>query len=260
MMSVLGKYGIISLKVKMEVKLMNIKDINYLDYGTPLEGVIVLLHGWGQNVEMMDMLGRPFAKRFRIINIDLPGFGKTPEPPVPYSVEDYAKKVNDLLKHLKVKNPILVGHSFGGRISICYAAKYGASKVVLLSSPFRPGKAKVSIKVKIYNFIKKIKFLKLFANYLRNKWGSTDYKNASDILRGTLVKVVNEDLSTYAKAITAPVLLIYGKEDKDVPIEEARELEKLITDCGLIEYENAHHYAYLEKLNDTIAILNNFWE
>lgn len=239
---------------------MNIKDINYLDYGTNNEGVIVLLHGWGQNTEMMDMLGRPFADRFRIINIDLPGFGKTPEPPVPWTVEDYAKKINDLLKYLKIKDPILVGHSFGGRIAICYAAKYGASKVVLLSSPFRPGKAKVSIKVKIYKFIKKIVFLKPLARYLRNKWGSTDYKNASEITRGTLVKVVNEDLSDYAKQIKAPVLLIYGKEDKDVPIEEARDLEKLIEDCGLIEYENAHHYAYLEKLNDTLAILNNFWE
>ncbi len=260
MMFFLDKYGIISLKVKTEVKLMNIKDINYLDYGTNIEGVIVLLHGWGQNVEMMDMLGRPFAGRFRIINIDLPGFGKTPEPPEPWTVEDYAKKVNDLLKSLNIKEPILIGHSFGGRIAICYAAKYGASKVVLLSSPFRPGKRKASIKVRIYKFIKKFKLFRSFASYLRNKWGSSDYKNASEITRGTLVKVVNEDLSNYAKAITAPVLLIYGKEDKDVPIEEARCLENLIADCGLIEYENAHHYAYLEKLNDTIAILNNFWE
>lgn len=239
---------------------MNINDINYLDYGNGNLGTIVLMHGWGQNTEMMDMLGRPFASSFRIINIDLPGFGKTPEPSEAFSVSDYALVIHKLLKKLEVKNPILIGHSFGGRVAICYAAKYGAEKAILLSSPFRPGKKKASIKVKIYNFVKKIKFLKSFALYLRNKWGSEDYKNASEITRGTLIKVVNEDLTKYAESIKCPVLLIYGELDKDVPITEARDLEKIIPDSGLVEYPGAHHYAYLEKLTDTIAILSNFLE
>lgn len=239
---------------------MNINEINYLDYGKDVLGCIVLLHGWGQNIEMMDMLGRPFAKTHRIINIDMPGFGKTPEPSEPFSVSDYALVIYKLLKKLGVSNPIIIGHSFGGRVAICYASKYEAQKVVLLSSPFRPGKKKVSIKVKIYNFVKKFKILKHLSLYLRNKWGSEDYKNASEITRGTLIKVVNEDLTKYASSIKCPVLLIYGTDDKDVLITEARDLEKIIPDCGLVEYPGAHHYAYLEKLNDTIAILSNFLE
>ena len=54
---------------------MNLKDVNYKDYGVDKKGVIVLLHGWGQNIQMMDMLGHPFEKDFRIIVLDLPGFG-----------------------------------------------------------------------------------------------------------------------------------------------------------------------------------------
>ena len=239
---------------------MDLKDINYLDYGENLKGTIVLLHGWGQNTEMMDMLGRPFKSEFRIINIDLPGFGKSPEPPKAWRVQDYAELVNSLLKSLNVQKPILIGHSFGGRVAICYAAKYETDKIVLLSSPFRPSKKKASLKVKIYKFIKKLKALKPLANYLQNKWGSEDYKNATGTMRGTLVNVVNEDLTSFAKDIKVPVLLIYGKEDEDVPLSEAKALENLIEDCGLIEYDNAHHYAYLEKLNDTITILNNFLE
>lgn len=242
-------------------ELMNIKDINYLDYGVDKQGTIVLLHGWGQNIEMMDMLGRPFSDKFRVIVLDLPGFGKSPEPSKPSSVSDYAKAVYTLLQSLKVDNPILVGHSFGGRISICYAAKYPTSKVVLLSAPFRPSTQKSSNwRVKIFNFVKKFKILKGLREYLRNKWGSEDYKNASEINRGTLVKVVNEDLTKYAKTIKCPVLMIYGKEDTAVPIAEAHVLEKLIEDAGLVEYDNAHHYAYLERLNQTLAILNNFFE
>lgn len=240
---------------------MNIKNINYLDYGTDKNGTIVLLHGWGQNIEMMDMLGRPFSDKYRIIVLDLPGFGQSPEPDKPSSVSDYAKAVYMLLKSLKVENPILVGHSFGGRISICYAAKYPTSKAVLLSAPFRPSQQKKSNwRVKIFNLVKKFKCLKGLREYLRKKWGSEDYKNASEINRGTLIKVVNDDLTKYAMTIKCPVLMIYGKEDEAVPISEARELEKLIEDAGLVEYDNAHHYAYLERLNQTLAILNNFFE
>lgn len=238
---------------------MNINDVNYVDYGTNKKGVIVLLHGWGQNIEMMDMLGHPFEKTHRIIILDFPGFGGTPEPDSFWSVTDYTNFLHEFLTSLNVKNPILIGHSFGGRVAICYASKYKTEKVVLLSAPFRPSKKKKSnMKVKIYKVVKKVKLFKPLADYLRNKWGSADYKNASDILRGSLVKIVNEDLTENAKNITCPTLLIYGVLDTDVPIKEAEDLEKLISDAGLIKYEGTHHYAYLENLNQTIAILHNF--
>ena len=238
---------------------MNIKDINYIDYGLNKKGTIVLLHGWGQNIEMMDMLGRPFSESFRIIVIDLPGFGKSKEPNQASSVEDYTNYIHELLESLKIKKPILVGHSFGGRISICYAAKYGAEKVILLSAPFRPKqKKKPTIKTSIYKAVKKVKVLKGLAGYLRDKWGSADYKNASEINRGTLVRVVNEDLTVFAKKIECPVLLIYGANDLDVPLSEAQALEKIIPDAGLVTYPFSHHYAYLERRNQTIAIFKNF--
>ena len=238
---------------------MDINDINYVSYGKNVKGTIVLLHGWGQNIEMMDMLGKPFQDEFKIIILDLPGFGKSKEPNMASSVEDYGDILYTFLSKLKVKNPILIGHSFGGRISIYYAAKYGASKVVLLSSPFRPNtNTKVSNKTKIYKSVKKIKLLKPLANYLKGKWGSDDYKNASEINRGTLVKVVNEDLTDYAKNITCSTLLIYGTNDTAVDISEARYLVNILKDGGLVEYEGCTHYAYLERLNQTISVLNSF--
>lgn len=237
---------------------MNLKDVNYKDYGVDKKGVIVLLHGWGQNIQMMDMLGHPFEKDFRIIVLDLPGFGNSSEPNDFWSVTDYANFLNDFFNNLNIKKPILIGHSFGGRIAIDYASRFEVNKVVLLSAPFRPKKKKVSMKVKIYKIIKKVKFLKSFANYLKGKWGSNDYKNASEIMRGSLVKIVNQDLTENAKKITAPVLLIYGTADKDVPLKEAIYLETILKDGGLVRYTGLGHYAYLENLNLTISILNNY--
>ena len=94
---------------------------------------------------------------------------------------------------------------------------------------------------------------------MQNKVGSTDYKNASEIMRGVLVKTVNTDLSEYAKRIKCPTLLIWGSNDEAVPVNRAYELEKLIKDAGVVVYEGATHYAYLERINDIYVVLDNFF-
>ena len=78
-------------------------------------------------------------------------------------------------------------------------------------------------------------------------------------MRKILVNVVNEDLSECAKKITCPALLIWGDNDTEAPLEEAKELEKLIKDAGLIVLPNSTHYAYLENLGYVVKILNNFF-
>ena len=102
--------------------------VNYLDYGNKKKDAIVLLHGWGQNIEMMQMLGEPFKNEYRIIIVDFPGFGLSPEPKRVMDVNDYTILIEELLKKLKVKNPILIGHSFGGRVSVKYASRNDVKK------------------------------------------------------------------------------------------------------------------------------------
>lgn len=241
--------------------MLNIKDINinYLDYGKKNGKVIVLLHGWGQNTEMMDMLGKPFMEEYRIINIDLPGFGKSEEPTYIWSLDDYVEMLDEIFKNLKIKKPILIGHSFGGRLSIKYASNHDVEKVVLLGSPFRP-KKKVPFRTKIYKFLKKVPVLKKLEKWAKTKIGSRDYRNASEMMRGILVKTINEDLTENAKLIKAPVLIIFGDQDTEVPVDEARILEKLINNAGLVIYPGCTHYAYLERLNQTIAVLKEFFK
>jgi len=94
---------------------------------------------------------------------------------------------------------------------------------------------------------------------MQSKVGSTDYKNASEVMRGVLVKTVNTDLSDYARKITSPTLLIWGSMDEAVPVKRAYELEKMIKDAGVIVYEGATHYAYLERINEVVLVLDNFF-
>lgn len=232
-------------------------DINYLDFGNKKKDAIVLLHGWGQNIQMMQMLGEPFKKDYRIIAVDFPGFGLSPEPKSVMDVSDYTILIEELLKKLDVKEPILVGHSFGGRVSVKYASRNKVKKVILLSPALR-GHDKKGLKTKMLKFLKTVPGIKNLEGWAKNHIGSRDYKAASPIMKDVLVKTVNEDLSDDARKIKAPVILIYGDMDSEVPEEDTKEYERLIPDCGLILYEGCTHYAYLERLQQTINIIGNF--
>ncbi|MCI5701446.1 MAG: alpha/beta hydrolase [Erysipelotrichaceae bacterium] len=229
-------------------------DINYVQYGTGKD--VVLLHGWGQNIQMMDPLGK-LLKNCRITILDLPGFGSSMEPSFAYNISDYASLLHEFFKELKIDNPILIGHSFGGRIAIYYASTYPVSKLVLFGSPFIK-RENDSLKLKVFKSLKKIKFLNNFAEVMKNHLGSEDYKNASGVMRQILVNTVNTDLSSNASKITCPTHLIWGNNDEAVPVSEAKKLESLIDDSALIVL-NGTHYCYLENLNHISCILENFF-
>ena len=239
---------------------MNIKDvnINFIQYGNKKGKNVVLLHGWGQNISMMDPIGKRLEKDFHITNIDLPGFGNSSEPTYGYTIYDYYEVIDELLTKLKIDNPILIGHSFGGRIAIVYADKKKVDKLVLLSSPFKRSLKKNTLKVKILKTLKKIPVLNELEAFMKTKIGSTDYKNATPMMRTILVNTVNEDLTEYLKQINAPTLLVWGSLDNDVSLEDAKYAESIMKDAGLIIYEGATHYAYLEKINELTKSLNIF--
>lgn len=239
----------------MTINIRNI-NINYIQYGSGSD--VVLLHGWGQNIAMMKPIGNRLQKNHRITILDFPGFGESEEPKTALTVYDYCEILEELLKKLKVKKPVIMGHSFGGRIAIIYASRNEVEKVVLFGSPCIRKEVKTSLKLRMLKSLKKIPGINKLEGFAKNHMGSRDYKNASEVMKKILVNVVNEDLSECAKKINVPTLLIWGDRDTEAPVEDAKELEKIIPDAGLIVLPNSTHYAYLENLPQVINILNNF--
>lgn len=240
--------------------LLNIKDtdVNYIRYGKEKAQSIILLHGWGQNIEMMKPVADPFQDRFDIIILDLPGYGQSSEPKYAWTVYDYVDFLKEFIDKLEVKNPILIGHSFGGKISLLYTSKYEVKKLVLFGSPFKKEIKKLSLKTKTLKALKKVPVINKLEDFAKRHVGSTDYRNASKMMREILVLTVNLDITEEVKKIKVPTFIIWGSLDDAVSVERAYELEKLIPDCGLVVYENCTHYAYLENLKQTINILNSF--
>ena len=236
---------------------MNIKDveINYIQYGEGKD--IVLLHGWGQNIEMMKPIGDNLCNNFRITILDLPGFGESEEPKFAWELDDYVEMLEEFCHILKINKPTVLGHSFGGRLSILFASRNDVNKVVLFGSPARPEKSTNSLKVRTLKTIKKLPGMEKIAEKAKNYIGSRDYKAASPIMRQILVNTVNKDLIEDAKKIKASTLLVWGDLDSEASIDDAKLLESTIDDAALIVLPGTH-YAYLENLGQVINILNSF--
>ena len=239
----------------MKINVKNLS-INYIQYGEGND--IVLLHGWVQNIEMMRPIGDNFQNRFRITILDFPGFGESEEPKEAWTIEDYELMLEEFLKKVNVKKPIVIGHSFGGRVAIRYSARNPISKLVLFGSPCIRIQEELSLGVKILKKLKTLPGLNDLGEYMKKFIGSRDYKAASPIMRQTLVNVVNEDLSKFAREIEEPTLLIWGTNDTEAPLNEAKELEKIMLDAALITLPGTH-YAYLENLPRVVTILDNFF-
>ena len=86
----------------MQIKVNDV-DVNYVNYGKKdAESTVVYLHGWGQNIEMMDPIGKKLEKDYHITILDLPGFGKSGEPTYPWTIYDYYEMLKEFLKKLKI--------------------------------------------------------------------------------------------------------------------------------------------------------------
>ena len=106
--------------------------INYTvsGFGRPL----IFLHGWGCDLHTFDNLSVLLNEDYKVYQIDLPGFGES-EIKESLTVENYAYIINKFCLSLAINSPIIIGHSFGGRVAIMYASKYEVDKLVLIASP-----------------------------------------------------------------------------------------------------------------------------
>ncbi len=229
---------------------------------------IVLMHGWGCDHKIWAGLRSHLeGKGHRVVALDFPGFGSEPEPPTPWGIDDYARWFEAFLAERGIAQPVLVGHSFGGRVAIVHASRHRVGKVVLVDAAGVKPRRGASYYIKVWSF----KALRRLAPIVlgrrkadalverrRAAAGSADYNAASPVMRGTLSRVVNEDLRRHMPAIEAPTLLIWGEKDTATPVADARTMERLIPDAGLVVFDGAGHYSFLDRPAQFAAVLDSF--
>ncbi len=240
----------------------------YYSVSGPADGSpVVVMHGWGCNSSTIVSVADIAARNHRVYNVDFPGFGMSPEPTDVWGVDEYTRAIEALVDAEGITAPTLIGHSFGGRVGILYASRRDVSKLVLVDAAGikpRP-KLKKVLKQSTYKTLRRALELLLGkkrseepVNRLRRLFGSADYRQSSAQMRAIMSRVVNEDLTDCLPKIKAPTLLIWGEKDTATPISDARKMERLIPEAGLVSFAEAGHYSFLDNLAGFSAALTSF--
>ena len=255
---------------KAVIKKIDDISVNYIDQGQG--DVILLLHGWGANITLYQGIISTLVQNHRVIALDMPGFGKTTEPSVPWCVDDYVDFVLKFIASFELTKLSIVVHSFGGRVFFKMNARedllFQIEKAVLIDSagilPKKTWKQKVSLRCyKIGRVVMSTKVLHFLypdaVEDMRRKRGSADYNSATPVMRATLVKVVNEDLEPLMHLVKCPTLLIWGDLDTATPLSDAKKMEELIPDTGLVVCEGAGHFSFAQQAPRVNGALTAFF-
>jgi pimeloyl-ACP methyl ester carboxylesterase len=228
---------------------------------------VLVLHGWGGRIESMAPVISCLAGRFGVKAVDLPGFGESPVPKGVWGTADYAEFISDLCGELGIERARFVGHSFGAKVSIYLTATHQrlVEKLVLTGSSGLTTAPSMKVRVK-RGVSRAARFAGRFGSpgeriraAVYKKIASQDYQDAGE-LKPILVKVVNEDIEHMLPRVMAPTLLVWGTEDDAVPVAHARRMEERIPDAGLVLFEGAGHFAYLDESQRFCKIVRHFFD
>lgn len=242
--------------------------LHYRDTGEENLRPVILMHGWGCNVDTVASIENIFKGKMRVLNIDLPGHGMSTEPPAVWGVDDFTSMMEKFIARLGLKQPSLVGHSFGGRISLLLSSRNDVDKVLLVDSAGIKPKRSLNYYRKVYSFkaMKHLLTLVLgkkkgmeIVEKMRAKKGSADYRNSSPRMRAVMSRCVNEDLKPVMPSIKAPTLLIWGEDDTATPLSDAVTMKRLIPDAGLVSFPGCGHYSFLDNPFGFRAAVSSFF-
>lgn len=230
---------------------------------------VILMHGWGCTCDTLASIAALFKGKMRVLNVDLPGHGLSSEPPAVWGIEEFTSLMEKFISRLQLKNPALVGHSFGGRISLLLSSRNETGKILLVDSAGIKPKRNFTYYRKVYTF-KAMKHIVRFLfgknrgedilDKMRAKNGSSDYRNSTPRMRAIMSKCVNEDLRYVMPMIEAPTLLIWGEEDTATPLPDAKIMEILIPNAALVSFPGCGHYSFLDNPFGFSATVKSFFK
>jgi pimeloyl-ACP methyl ester carboxylesterase len=215
--------------------------------------VLVLLHGWGGSLVSLQPLQLLLAEKgFRVISLDLPGFGASQSPGKDFSLENFAEVIELVLAKLKIKSCVLFGHSFGGSIAVKISArkkvyvgklilcntagirKYKSKKVKILKTVSHGARRIFQLPLLnvVYPFLRKV-----FYYYILRERDYIDQPQLSE----TFITIIDEDISDDLLRIDIPVLLLWGEKDKKTPVEHAKIMQKILKNVQVEIIKNVGH-------------------
>src|SRR5258708_9327855 len=237
-----------------DVKKVTVDNLNivYQESGNENIQTLLLLHGWGQSHSFWKDIINRYASQYHIYALDLPGFGLSQEPPTTWSLQEYANFIHKF-NALHISTPIVIGHSFGGRIAAIYASQYPTKKLVLYSNG---GLHQKSLKHTLYKYVF-VNFTRhIIPNYIyvshtrifkpKNYYNKIFVNTARSKRVLDIYSQPSPNLKQFLEKIKTDTLIVSGKRDYIVEPSMGKRLHEIIRNSELLEVPNATHFAHIE--------------
>jgi pimeloyl-ACP methyl ester carboxylesterase len=229
--------------------------------------LILLLHGWGDNLHGLHELQINLAKTHHVLSLDLPGFGSSEAPKTVWNLDNYGNFVADLLKKLDLKQPYaVIGHSNGGAIAV-RAISLGLLKpeklILIAASGIRTGRHAKRFVLKVIAKTGNAATIWMPERYRQALRKSLYGAAGSDLLvmpqlQETFKQTVRQDVQSDAKSILLPSLLIYAADDEEVPVSDGQRYEQLLKNARLEIIPKAGHFVHLEQSDKVTKLIEEF--
>jgi len=216
----------------------------------------LILHGWGSSVNSWIKLQDLLSEKFKVYILDMPGFGNTPPPQKAWNLDNYLDLILKYCKHYNIDSFYLLGHSFGGRISIKMAVKHPdkIKKLILMDAAGIRRSKKILSRLAGIGIWKTLPGYKIGRRIIYKLIGSKDYSEARGTMKETFNKVVEEDLINSLERIELETLLIWGKVDDYTPLKDGKLMDQKIKNSKLIIVDSGHspHLTMPEGIRDIL--------
>lgn len=224
-----------------------------------MKKTLYIIHGWTYSIEPWTaVVSLLRTKGIEVKQLRVPGL--TAESDAVWTIDGYVEWLHEELAG--VKNPIILGHSNGGRISLNYLKKYPGSfsKLILLSAAgINVSNEKVSLKRKLFRIAAKVakplKYIPIVRKVAYRLIGGSDYDRAPAHMKKTLHNMLESDKSLDLSDIETPVSVLWGVNDAVTPVAQGRKMAKLLPHATLHEYEGWAHAPYITHPNELAAAI-----
>lgn len=229
--------------------------------------LVLLLHGWGDNLHGLRHLQAALAKHYQVLTVDLPGFGSSEAPKTVWDLDNYAHFTADLLKKLELPETYaVIGHSNGGAITIRAISLHllDPERVVLLAaSGIRTQQHARRFALKVIAKTGSAATVWMPDRYRQALRKSLYGAAGSDLLvmpqlQETFKKTVRQDVQADARLVTMPTLLIYAADDQAVPLVSGQRYKQLIPNSKLEVIEAAGHFVHLDQPQQVSNLIERF--
>lgn len=233
---------------------------------------ILILHGWGGSQEKW----RPVVERLKragedVHIFDLPGFGGTPLA-TPWNLDDYCQYVKTYIESHHLRDLILIGHSFGGRIAIKLVVQSGSlvRRLILIDAAgIKETGGYAQIRKALFLLLAKIgkrlislvpseQFHHVSKKILYRLAGVSDYQNANPVMKETMKHVLEEDLEPLLPQIQLPTKIIWGENDRMTPLKDGKCMHELIKASQFVVLKGVGHSPHLQAPEQLVLEILKF--